>query len=341
LYHFTWVTVDNNGISIAPIKINGVLPWDGVTVADVTTINNIYISGVTFENTIFVNDDFSVVDTCFTVKLTNPNPDIALKDTLYWTATEGWSIEPKTSLFKITPKENNTYKFKVKNNKTLYPVPELSIKIPYAKDKTYEVKKPLPVARQTYCYRATTPPVIDGKITEPIWKNPVSKLFSPDGGPMTIDSAYFYFAYDDNNLYIAAHCKDLKIGSIVAKATEHDGAVYAEDCAGYFFAPDVAKGVIYQIYFNPLGTVFDQKITDNGNNADRTWNGTYEVKTFNSSNFWSIEARIPLAQLEATAKPGQQWGINFRRKQKRFNSAADWQVPIQYDPKTYGMLIMK
>jgi predicted phosphodiesterase len=341
LYHFTWVTVDKNGISIAPIKINSVLPWDELTISDVANINKIYNSGTTFENTIYVNDDFSVLDTIFTVKLINPNTDVAIEDTLSWTTNEGWSIKPQSLLVKVVPNDSAIYKFTVKNKNKLYPVPELSIKFPYAKDKTYEVKKSLPVARQTYCYQTTLSPVIDGKISEPFWQKPVYKLFSPDGGQVKIDSTYFYFAHDENNLYIAALCQDPKNDSIITKAVKQDDAVYSEDCVGYFFIPNRDSGTIYQIYFNPDGVVFDQKITNNGYNADREWNGNYEAKTFRGKNFWSIEARIPLEQLKTQATQGQQWGVNFRRKQPRYKSTADWQVPIQYDPKSYGLLIMK
>ncbi len=341
LYHFTWVTVDNNGISIAPIKINSVLPWDEVTISDVGNINKIYNSGITFENTIYVNDDFSVTDTIFIVKIINPNTDVALEDTLNWTTNESWSIKPQSLLVKVTPNDSAIYKFTVKNKKKLYLVPELSMRFPYAKDKTYEVKKSLPVARQIYCYQTTKPPVIDGKISEPFWQKPVYKLFSPDGGQVKIDSTYFCFAHDDKNLYIATLCQDPKVDSIITKAVKQDDAVYSEDCVGYFFVPNRDSGTIYQIYFNPNGVVFDQKIKENGNIADREWNGTYEAKTFKGKDFWSIEARIPLEQLNAKVVQGQEWGVNFRRKQPRFKSTADWQVPIQYDPKSYGLLIMK
>jgi len=341
LYHFTWVTVDNKEISIAPIKMNSVLPWNEVTISDVANINKIYNSGITFENTIYVNEDFSVTDTVLTVKIINPSTDVALEDTLNWTTNDAWSIKPQSLLVKVVPNDSAAYKFIVKNKKKLYPVPELSIRFPYAKDKTYEVKKSLPVARQTFCYQTTTSPVIDGKISESFWQKLAYKLFSFDGSSVKIDSTYFYFAHDDKNLYIAAHCQDLKVDSIITKAVKQDDAVYLEDCVGYFFVPNRDNGTIYQIYFNPNGVSFDQKITDNGNNANREWNGNYDVKTFKGKNFWSIEARIPLEQLNANTTQGQQWGINFRRKQPRFKSTADWQVPIQYDPNRFGLLIMK
>jgi len=340
-YHFTWVTADKKGISIAPIKTGSVLPWEEVTAPEIKLIDNIERYGLDFEKSVLINDDLTASDTSFIVKIKNPSSDQTFEDTLNWELTEGWSIEPKSLPIKVAEGESTRVKFKVKSKGKLYPVPILTTRFFYAKDKTYPVKMTLPVARKAYCYKATTTPVIDGNITEPFWQKPISKLFAPNGSPMKIDSAYFYFAYDENNLYVGVRCKESKIDSIFAKVTEPDGAVYNEDCAGYFFCPDIEKGIIYQIYFNPLGAVFDQKITDNGYNADRAWNGTYEVKAFKGSNFWSIEARIPLEQLEAKATSGQSWRMNFRRKQKRFNSAADWQVPIVYYPKSLGLLIMK
>ena len=74
------------------------------------------------------------------------------------------------------------------------------------------------------------------------------------------DPVYFYFAWDKDNLYIAAKCMETKMDSIRANAKEHDGAVYGEDCVGYFFQPETDDGPAFQIYFNPLGTAFDQKI---------------------------------------------------------------------------------
>jgi hypothetical protein len=34
-------------------------------------------------------------------------------------------------------------------------------------------------------------------------------------------------------------------------------------------------------------------------------------------------------------------GLEFRRKQKRLNSAADWQVPLDYNPATYGVMVLR
>lgn len=132
--------------------------------------------------------------------------------------------------------------------------------------------------------------------------------------------------------------------SIRARVKDHDGAVYGEDCVGYFLQPETGDGPAYQIYFNPLGTAFDQKIMvkDGVEDAtERDWNGSYEVRTFTGDDYWSIEARIPLGQLDTENQPGKKWALNFRRKQKRLDTAADWIVPITYDPKDFGVLMLK
>ncbi len=243
---------------------------------------------------------------------------------------------------KILPRDSILASFKVEKKGDLYPAPSLSLDFPYSEGKTYQIEKWLTIARRAYCYGVKTHITIDGEIKESDWEDPVTLFFSPQGNPMEIDPVRFYFAHDHENLFIAAYCKESNMDSMVATVIEHDGPVYGEDCVGYFIQPNIDLGTVYQIYLNSLETVFDQKIlkTPEGKiDVDREWNGMYEVAAIRGNDYWSIEARIPLNQFEFA--PGEEWGINFRRKQKRYNSTADWQVPISYDPSTYGFLIMK
>jgi hypothetical protein len=286
-----------------------------------------------------------LVDTTVVIKFNNLNSSSVLEDTLHWKIPEGWSVTPTTIPIKIMPSESYTAKFHIKNSGKLYPTPTLSLHFPYSENKKSKITKQLSITRKAYCYKAKTNPVIDGTISESIWKNPVSQFFGYDGTQTVIDSSYFYFSYDKNNLYISAYCKESKIGSMVANVKERDGAVYTEDCVGYFLQPDTKKSDVYQIYFNPIGTIFDQKLIINSlgkvTKGDIDWNGIYEVKTNIGKNFWSIEAKIPLSQFNTEGKAEKNWRINFRRKQKRLNESGDWQTPISYDPNTFGFLIMK
>jgi hypothetical protein len=244
----------------------------------------------------------------------------------------------------VAPDESQTAEFQAICKGSLYPVPTAKMQFPYNEGKETSVELPLRVARTVYCRRAMMPLAIDGNVAEPIWSNAETLLFASDGGEMTIDPVGFYFAYDDDNLYIAAKCYETKMDSMAASVVEHDGPIYAEDCIGLFLQPDVGKAIAYQIYFNPLGRAFDQKLTMDENgymSGDRGWNGEYDIKTIHGDDFWTVEAAIPLKQIGATVRQGTKMGLNFRRKQARLSSSADWQVPIDYDPKTFGILIME
>lgn len=344
LYHFLWVTVDGEGIHIAPIKKGAVLSWDHITVKDLKTYTPIQQRGITFKSPVITTDDLKVNDVITSVTLDNTYSDFALDDTIRLTVPEGWTVSPEAMPVSVPPAESRTYDLSVTSTGRLFPVPSAAVDFNYAEDKEVTAESNLRVARQASCYPVTMKPKIDGNIKEDFWHDPESVLFEEDGGDMNVDPVKFYFAYDKDNLYLAARCEDMKMDSLVAEANEHDGAVYREDCVGYFIEPSLGSDTLYQIYFNPLGTVYDAKywIADEGYlDGSRDWNGSYEVKSKKGDSFWSIEMRIPLEQFGVTMEEGQKMRLNFRRKHTRFNSAADWQVPLEYDASTYGFLIMK
>lgn len=343
-YHFAWVTVDKKGISIAPVKMDAVRPWEELSAEEyLLTRKAEYLAIKTGKAQ--VNDDLTIPKNSITITIENFNTDEALKDTLSWDVPAGWTVNPAQLVVETEPLTKYSTNLTVRSTGNLYPTPKASMSYPFAKGKKLEIEHTLGVSRTAYAYETTKPPVIDGKLEDALWKRPVTDLFAPDGSSTaTTDPVSFYFAWDEDNLYIAAKCTEKKMDGIVATAIQHDGAVYGEDCVGYFFQPVLGDGPIYQIYFNPLGTPFDQKIIVEEKtpvDVDRDWNGTYEVKTFKGKEYWSIEARIPLDQLGAEAKRGKLWGTNFRRKQKRLDTSADWLVPIGYDPEGYGFLMMK
>lgn len=344
LYHFAWVTVDEEGVSITPIKMEAVLPWDELSAEEYLLTREAKYRSIrtTRAN---VTDDLKVPETELTVSIENLNKELIVDDTLRWDIPEGWSVTPAVTPVKIEPAGVHTSRLTVKCVGPLYPVPTASVQYTYGEKKKFKVEHELVLSRTAYASRTSEPPVIDGQLVDATWKEPVTEFFSPDGKSSSkTDPASFYFAWDDDNLYLAARCTEREIHSIAAAATEHDGAVYSEDCIGYFFQPNTNDGPIYQIYFNPLGIAFDQRFPVKDKTpiaVEREWNGTYEAVTSRDSDSWSIEVRIPVSQFEVEMEPGDSWGMNFRRKQKRLETTADWLVPIGYDPETYGSLTLR
>ncbi|MBM3331899.1 hypothetical protein FJY68_08645 [candidate division WOR-3 bacterium] len=344
LYHWTMVTVDDKkGIAIEPVLLGGEKrAWDDVTYGDIQSVDRNALAGIRFSRPVLVGDDLRAADTV-TLVIKNQPLQTRLDDTLRWDLPPAWSVSPKTLAASVAPGTEAEYRFAVAGKGRPFPAPKLTLRFPYAQGKQSLVSASLDVARSAQCSFVRKPPVIDGKVVEKLWQTPVTRLFTNDSEAMRTDSVRFYYAADSANLYLAALCFDPNPDSVKVKATERDKGVHLDDCVGWFPLPDTSKGDIYQLYFNPNAVVLDQKIVvspEGKMDADMAWSADVDVKTAKGKNYWSVEARIPLAQFGTAAKPGDVWGLNFRRKQPGRKANADWQ-PISYDPHGLGLMFIK
>jgi predicted phosphodiesterase len=344
LYHWTLVTVDDKkGIIIEPVLLGGEKrAWDDVTWADVQSVDRNMFSGLWFRRPVLVGEDMTVADTA-TLVVKNQPLETPMEDSLRWDVPSGWSVSPQTVAVSVAPGAEAEYRFAVAGAGRPFPAPKLTLSFPYAKGKSSPVKASLDVARTAHCSFVKKPPVIDGKVSEKLWQKPVRDIFTNDSESMKTDSVRFYFAADSANLYLAAVCFDPTPESVRVRATERDKGVHLDDCVGWFLLPDTSKGEIYQVYFNPNAVVLDQKISVSSEgkmDVDMAWSVDVDVKAAKGTGFWSVEARVPLAQFGATAKSGEVFGLNFRRKQPGRKANADWQ-PVSYDPHGLGLMLIK
>ncbi len=337
-YHFAWVTLNDPGIDIALVDKGGVRPWDDLTASERRVARDIEYHAVDMEQPFLIESASGVPDSTFTVNIRNLSPSV-IDETLYWEVPPAWSVQPQEQLIHLDSGQAQTCVFHAANSGGIYPLPQIAIDMPFTEGREFTVHKPMRIARVAEASAAKSMK-IDGLLNELFWGHPVKKFYDWNGRPVRADSTVFAFAYDKNNLYLGAVCYDSHMDSIVANVTDHDGAVYGEDCIGYFIRPDPDSMVSYQIYFNPLGTCYDSKITvdaDGYANGDKKWDGTYKVRTARGDGYWSLEARIPLKQFGTLAQKGKTVNLNFRRKQKRLDAVADW-MEIDYHPNSYGIL---
>ncbi len=343
LYHWTLVTVDNRkGITIQPVLLGGEKrAWDDVTWSDVQSVGRNSLAGLRLRRPVLVAEDMTAADSV-TLVVRNQPLETPLEDTLRWDMPFGWNVSPGTAAVSVAPGAEAEYRFAVAGAGRPFPAPRVALRMPYAKGKSSPVTATLDVARTAHCSFVRKPPKVDGRIVEQLWRKPVMDLFTNDSEAMKTDSVRFYFAADTANLYLAAVCFDPNPDSITVKATERDKGVHLDDCVGWFLAPDTSKGLIYQVYFNPNAVVLDQKIAvspEGKMDVDMAWSADVDVKTTKGKDYWSVEAKLPLAQFGVTAKPGDVWGLNFRRKQPGRKANADWQ-PISYDPHGLGLMFI-
>lgn len=342
MQHFAWVTVDGQGITVSPIRLGAVLPWNEVTVQQSLAVARLAGEALDVRG-VSLGSALTVPQTRITVTLRNLT-GVPVQAPLAWDVPEGWTVAPPQVEVDLVPRAEQAFEFEVASGPQVYPAPTVSIRYPFAEGKTFRLERTLPVARTAHAARADRRVHIDGELDEPHWHGAVTDLFAGDGSAVTADPSAFYFAWDSDNLYLAAKCHECKMDSITATCAQRDCPVYAGDCVGYFLQPITNDGPVYQIYFSPTGAVFDQMIDiEHGTytHADPGWNGNYEVATSRGTDYWLVEVRIPVEELAARARAGDQWRVNFRRKQRRLDTSADWQVPVGYDPLAYGVLELR
>jgi len=189
-------------------------------------------------------------------------------------------------------------------------------------------------------------PAIDGELDDACWREAATADYfcAADGTACAIDPTTFYFAYDEGTLYVAARCEQEDMGALVVKGKERDDFVHTDDCVGFFFLPDPQENVFYQVYANADGVVYDiayafAEPAELDTEGAAAWNGDYEIATGRGDGYWTFEAAIPVASFGRDAiMAGDEWRINFRRKEQARGGSADWQYPIGFDPRRFGYL---
>lgn len=197
----------------------------------------------------------------------------------------------------------------------------------------------LPFAPRHYvCYRASSPPVIDGRLDEAAWRAaPWTDLFVDiEGGsrPQPRFRTRAKMLWDADRFYLAA---DMEEPDIWGTLTERDSIIYNDDDFEVFIDPDGDTQLYYELEVNPLGTVFDlllPRTYRDGGPPIIAWDiaglrlavdvrGTVNHPGDRDEG-WTVEMAMPwkilreAAQGKRPPRPGEQWRVNFSR--------VEWQV---------------
>ena len=196
----------------------------------------------------------------------------------------------------------------------------------------------VPAPRTVTAVRVSGPVRIDGRLTEDAWQTPGFDGFiqsdPTDGAPAT-ERTTVWIAYDRENLYVAARCRDSRPDGIIRLLGRRDDEVdsdwfyfgidpYYDRRSGYFFA------------INPAGSVMDGTLY-NDEFTDTTWDGVWESAAHADGEGWSLEMRIPFNQLRFKKAEDYLWSVNFERVIKRKNET-DW---YSWRPKEESGLVSR
>jgi hypothetical protein len=187
--------------------------------------------------------------------------------------------------------------------------------------------------------RAVPPPVVDGRLDDPVWAAAVPAggflQRDPDEGKPATEETFVRVAFDDHALYVAAEMRDRHPSGIVRQLSRRDAAVEA-DALVVYLDPHDDRLTGAQFGVSAAGVQRDALIY-NDNFLDATWDAVWASAVEISPDGWTAEMRIPLAQLRFPKAERYTWGINVQRIIQRRNEA-DW---LRLVPKNESGLASK
>lgn len=181
--------------------------------------------------------------------------------------------------------------------------------------------------KQYTAVRISTPPDIDGILSDDAWKSGKWEgnftQNQPYSGRPESQKTVFKILYDDNNLYVAIKAFDSSPDSIVNRLTRRDQQ--DGDLAGVIIDSfhDLRTGFLFGV--SSTGVKYDHMMTNDGQNSDPSWDPNWWVKTSINKEGWFAEMKIPFSQVRFEKNSGDVWGINVGRVLFRKNETTYWQ----------------
>jgi hypothetical protein len=180
--------------------------------------------------------------------------------------------------------------------------------------------------------RFDTPPVIDGKLDDAIWKKAaVFKDFyqtNPGDNIAPTAPTEVFVGYDSKFLYFGFHCYDdpSKVRATVARRDN----VFGEDNVRIYLDTFNDQRRAYVLGWNPLGIQQDGIMTE-GQNTDYSVDIVMESKGMITSDGYTVEVAIPFKSLRYEAGKGKLWGLHVWRNIDRMNDEIDSWMPLSRD----------
>lgn len=184
------------------------------------------------------------------------------------------------------------------------------------------------------CYRARTPPHIDGKLDERAWRAAAwtTDFVDIEGSrkPIPRFRTRAKILWDEQYLYVGA---ELEEPEVKATLTEHDSVIFHDNDFEVFLKPPGGAPGYFEFEINALNTGWDLYLNrpySQGGKADNSWDipglktavvihGTLNDPS-DTDHGWTVEiafpwsafaSRLPVTRPEI--KIGDQWRINFSR----------------------------
>jgi hypothetical protein len=173
--------------------------------------------------------------------------------------------------------------------------------------------------------RAQIPPVIDGKLDDPIWQQCPSvtnfKTFAPDFGHNGSQKTIAYMAYDNENIYFAFRCFDTEPEKIKCAVSARDN-VGADDWVCINLDSFNDQQSLYALYVNPAGIQMDSRFAAGKEDfsIDVVW---YSAGQMDAEGY-TVELRIPLRSIRYSETNPVMMSVFFERYISRLSEHSSY-----------------
>ena len=177
--------------------------------------------------------------------------------------------------------------------------------------------------------KTPTPPVIDGKLDDDVWKlaDEHSDFVDTRLEKLVEDQTTFRVLYDDEFIYFSFIVYQEK-ESINANIFKYDRIqLRFEDYVQIGLDTFHDQKSAYIFLVSPIGTRWDSRDGVFGRNS--SWDAAWTTKTTIYDDRWEAEVAIPIGIMYLNREEDTTWGFNIRRRHSQKNDSSHW----SYDPK--------
>lgn len=177
--------------------------------------------------------------------------------------------------------------------------------------------------------RATEGIVIDGNLDEQVWQRGKKatgfwQWFPNDSAKAELQTE-IYFAYDDQNFYVAAKCFSLH-DRYVVPSLKRDFRAGGSDNLTFLFDTFNDRTNAFFFGINPAGVRREGLISNGGSNRqnfsgswDNKWTGEAKIH----DGYWAVEMAIPFKSIRFQ-EGSNRWRFNVYRFDTQMNEQSSW-----------------
>jgi hypothetical protein len=176
--------------------------------------------------------------------------------------------------------------------------------------------------------RIDEPIVLDARFEEAAWARatPITEFMQrePREGDPASERTEVRLLYDAQHLYIGIYCYDSDPRAIVATELRRDAEMEGDDIFEVIFDTFHDHRGGYRFRVNPLGTIRDQTVNEEGRVINDNWDERWSAAARIVADGWTAEMAIPFTAVRFPTGGGVAWGMNMHRTIMRKNEEVFW-----------------